>query len=330
MSRLEADFKMGYYPTPSKSFEYISEWINVAERQRGGGNAHMLDPCCGEGAVLSALFSCLRFYQSVAWGIELDAERVIQAEGKLDHVIQSSIFDARVNPLGCMGLLWLNPPYTVQDGKRAEMEFLRHSVKWLCPSGVLVFIVPEHILLEDRHRELIGQHFQNIRVARLHKEDYPAFRQVVLFGVRRLKRVEDREIIPAPPYAHIEETEPVKYIVPFTEGPAVFQGGSSVTDEDVENNRARLLEEIKRITGYTEDVRGVSPLLPLRKGHLVSLITAGMLDGKIENPDGTFIFIKGFSGRTKDTRQEDDREITRETYRVGIRVMELEGWYDIH
>ena len=61
-------------------------------------------------------------------------------------MILCSIFDARVNPLGSMGLLFLNPPYDTEEGERVEMKFLKHSLKWLCPDGVLIFIVPEHIL----------------------------------------------------------------------------------------------------------------------------------------------------------------------------------------
>jgi hypothetical protein len=74
----------------------------------------------------------------------------------------------------------------------------------------------------------------------------------------------------------------------------------------------------------------LSPLLPLRKGHLTSLLTAGILDGVVDTVDGPMI-LKGFSDRSKSTYYEDDKEITHDTFSVGIRVIEpFKGvWYDI-
>lgn len=328
MARLESEAKMGFYPTPEESLSCIDEWIAVDTPDISSDKEfHYLDPCCGEG---NALVKAKRWRSDITtWGIELDAERAMRAAETLDNVTQCSIFDARINPLECMGLLWLNPPYNSEEGERVEMKFLKHSMKWLCPDGVLVFIVPEHIF-NERNRQWIGQHFYNMQVLRLHRKDYPQFKQVVLFGKKRDMRVEDGEAMPSPPYPHIEDVNPGVYRVPFTEGPKVFQGSDSVTDEEIEKNRPRLLEEIKRIVGHAEEIKSLSPLLPLRKGHLIALITAGVLDGKIHNPDGSFILVKGFSERIQDTRTEDDKEITRDTYAVGIRVMEQGGrWYDI-
>jgi len=50
MARLAAVAKMGHYPTPTKSPEYIRHQIvNSASR----GEFHYLDPCCGEGYALN-------------------------------------------------------------------------------------------------------------------------------------------------------------------------------------------------------------------------------------------------------------------------------------
>jgi len=50
-------------------------------------------------------------------------------------------------------------------------------------------------------------------------------------------------------------------------------------------------------------------------------------DRSIDGP----LVIKGFHDRKEETRIEDDVEITKETFSVGIRVMETDKgvWYDI-
>lgn len=327
MARLGSVAKMGYYPTPEKSHEYIRQWIENKDH-RTKSEFHYLDPCCGEGRALERL-ARQRGYNTTTWGIELDTERAMLATNNIDRVIQCSIFDARVNPLGSVGLLFLNPPYDTEEGERVEMKFLKHSLKWLRPDGILVFIIPEHIVTPNA--EWISEHFYDIAIVRLHKNDYPQFKQVALFAKKRPLRVEEGKLTPLPPYQHIEDVEPRIYHVPPTEGPLVFQGSASVTDEEIEKHRPHLVKKIKEIVSDNEEIKTLSPLLPLRKGHLVVLIAAGMLDGKIENPDGGFIVVKGFSERVSHTRIEDHKEITRDTYTIGIRVMEQDGeWYDIH
>jgi len=327
MARLASDAKMGFYPTPLETLDEISRFL---EGDRG--DVKLLDPCCGDGKALHEIaFSIGWPANPVTYGVEQDAERAIAASGSLKEIINSSTFDARINPLGCMGLLWLNPPYGSDGIERYEMKFLKHSIKWLCENGILIFLVPEPLLEREKDRQWIAQNFYDCRVFRFHREDYPRFKQAVLIGKKRAKLGEGE--IPPPPYPHIEDVQLSEddppFTIPVTDGPDVFQGSDAVTDEEVSSNRSRLIEEVVKITGNGEGIGKIKPLLPLRKGHLVALLTAGFLDGRIESPEGS-IWLRGFSDRVSSTRVEDDKEITRYTYSVGIRVIEQGGkWYDI-
>jgi hypothetical protein len=180
MARLASEAKMGFYPTPERSLREIIQWIEIEggygyiqSNSQNRFTFHLLDPCCGNG---EALQDVVRYqYKAATWGIELDIERAMEASNNLDNVIQCSIFDARVNPLGSMGLLWLNPPYSTEDRERVEIKFLKHSMKWLATDGLLIFIVPETIL-DEKNLNWIGQHFYDITVMRLHRKDYPQLR----------------------------------------------------------------------------------------------------------------------------------------------------------
>jgi len=332
MARLESNFKMGFYPTPERTLVEISRLICF---KRGKDSINLLDPCCGDGFALS----CIRPSGSIrcrTWGVELDIERADAASKVLDESVQGSIFDAHIDPADSFGLLWLNPPYDSGiEGEREEMRFFKHSLKWLCKGGVLVFIVPERILADERNRKRISEDFYDCRALRVHRDDYPAFKQAVLFGKKRSGRVDIEASFPPPPYTHIEDAAdfgdfPIYEASP-SRGPEVFRCKDTVTGEEIERNRPQAESRIKHILSEREMVGAFRPLFPLRKGHLVSLITAGLLNGKVHNPDGSFILIKGYSERVQSTRTEDDREITTDTYQVGIRVLDPRAgrWYDI-
>ena len=321
MARLASEAKMGYYPTPLATLKHIVERI-VATK------THCLDPCCGEGF---AIHHIKRALNQVVWGIELDTERAENAQMMGVNVESGSIFDARINPLESMGLLYLNPPYSSEDGERLEMKFLRHSIKWLAPSGVLVFIVPEHVLQRQQSRDWIGQHFEGIRVYRIHKTDYPVFKQVVLYGYKRKRRVEDGEPILPPPYPYIEESPKEVYFLPETEGPTVFQIGDNITDKEIEDNATFVREKLSGIYKISKDInKKISPLLPLKNGHLIALLSSGALNGEIKDNDN-HIVIKGFSTRTEIKTETDHEVIIKDTYSVGIRVIEVNRgeWYDV-
>ena len=326
MARLESNAKMGHYPTPPDTLFHILGWI-ACQKPAESKSTHILDPCCGTGDALQKFH--LRDSHIMTYGVELDAHRATESCEKLQFAVQGSIFDARINPLGSIGLLYLNPPYDWDDGERLEMQFLKHAHKWLCTDGVLVFLVPEFIFLREKNRNWIGQHFYDTRVLRVARADYPRFKQVVLFGKKRKER-RDTEGIGLPPYLYLDEVEASTYVIPLTGGPGVFQGTDTVTDEEVINHWPHLVQEIENICHRCDTTTQLSPLLPLRKGHLTSLLTAGILDGTVDTVDGPMI-LKGFSDRTKSIYHEDDKEITHDTFSVGIRVIEpLKGvWYDI-
>jgi Uncharacterised methyltransferase family (DUF6094) len=333
MARLESDAKLGFYPTPDLSLRQIGKHISFPEE----GECHLLDPCCGEGAALKYIDPG---YESKSWGIELDPERAVIGSGKLGRCLCASMYETRINPLGCMGLLWLNPPYSTENkGERAEVKFLRHAVKWLTKDGLLVYIVPEHLFYDDNLRMWMSQSFKDIRVFRLHRDDYPRFRQAVLFGVKREKPVPQKASFAKPPYQHIEDIGGFSCTMPATTGPTVFQSNVGISDDDIAAYRPQLMGHLKELFPEEIKVNRLSPLFPLRKGHLVALIIGGLLDGPVETGKGSPIIIKGFSERIKSERTETEevgdktkeKLIVTDTYSVGIRVLDTAEakWYDI-
>ena len=314
MARLESNSKMGFYPTPETTLEHLKKWISCDK------GTHILDPCCGTGDALARIAGSARTY-----GIELDRDRGEMAGKVLVSFAEGSLLSARINPLASMGLLFLNPPYDTVDGERVELQFLKHAHKWLVHGGVLVFIVPERVLSGERCRRWIGHRYEDIRIVRVAKNDYPRFSQVILFGRKRPEG-------PAGTFPlvgdYIDYEHPQPYTVPPTTGPAIFQGDVCLTDDEIAANWPKLIRILGEIGHDNGTAAQLSPILPLRKGHMVSLLTSGVLDGAIETAVGPLI-IKGFSDRVETSIIDEEHEIIRNTFTVGIRVIEGGRWYDI-
>jgi len=336
MARLAAKEKMGFYPTPPHTLKVIVRKFLRGSSFDDDSMHHFLDPCCGEGEALQE--ACGWLYPAKSWGIELDVERAASASDVLDEVVQGSIHNVGIGPEGSMGLLWLNPPYDDSDeSEREEMRFLKHSVKWLCPGGILVFIVPERIFEQEKNRRWISGWFKECSLYRIVEEEYGRFKQAVLFGRKRAVRSDVPPDLPRPPYPYMPEfykPAPVPtYEIPCTTGPSVFTGRTVVSDEDIVSAGAETRAMIRKLLLKDRLQGALSPLFPLRKGHLISLITAGFLNGRVTTGTGVmdFILIKGYSERVSSVRTEGDREITTETYRVGVRVIDPRAgrWYDI-
>jgi len=340
MARLAAKEKMGFYPTPQDTLQTIARKIlNKKDGRYSSSKVHLLDPCCGDGQALSKVWGWQ--IPAVNWGVELDVERTTEACLHLKNVVQSSIYDVNIGPDGCMGLLWLNPPYDSSEGReRDEMRFLKQSIKWLCSDGVMVFIVPERIFEQEKNRIWISSWFEDCSLFRIVEEEFGRFKQAVLFGRKRVVRNNKPPDLPCSPYPYlpqhysIECRELPSYLIPATEGPKVFRGKSFVSDEDIIAAGPGTEDMIKNLILNGSVIEGsLSPLFPLRKGHLVALITAGFLNGKVSVGPGEddFILIKGYSERKSSTHIEDDKEITTNTYSVGVRVLDpsIDNFYDI-
>ena len=197
MARLESNAKMGFYPTPETTLR-ASEGMDLVRRRHPPSRS-----------VLRRREGPRRRSQGKAGptGSSLTRSGAWRQGEALTCFAEGSIFNARINPLGSMGLLFLNPPYDTEDGERVEMKFLKHAHKWLADGGLLVFIVPGHVLSGERCRKWIGHRYEDIRIVRVARQDYPRFSQVVLFAQKRPEGFPE----PLPrAVAYIDQEEPTR------------------------------------------------------------------------------------------------------------------------
>lgn len=189
--RLAAQAKMGYYPTPEELLPLLCSCL-----KRGGpGKLRILDPCAGYGAALKVIGEHL---DAITYGIELDHERGLTAQRELYECLIGDCLKAQVSR-NLASLLFLNPPYDwasgdgeLQKSERYERTFLRQSLKWLRPGGVLVYLIPIGRLDRAVARILAGN-FERLRVFRFPEPLYERFKQAVILGVKKAKAISDQK-----------------------------------------------------------------------------------------------------------------------------------------
>ncbi len=180
--RIEGQSKMGYFPTPEVSLHRIITWLSLP----GEGLRRYLDPCAGKGEALAAIAGA--HGPAETYGIELSDLRASDAKQVLTHVINTG-YEYAVLTDETFSVCILNPPYDGETetggGTRLEETFLVNTTSRLTPGGVLIYIIPHRRLANEKiARHLLGW-YDELRCFKLAEDDYPVFKQVVVFGQRR-------------------------------------------------------------------------------------------------------------------------------------------------
>jgi tRNA1(Val) A37 N6-methylase TrmN6 len=140
--RIAGRMKMGYYPTPSRVVEWIRKGLSFPREPFTA-----LDPCCGEGIALEQL---VIGSSAMTYGVELDEYRADAAQHRVQNLLKCGIEETRIAHQSC-SLLFLNPPYdeaTREENaetktERQQTAFLRMTMPYLVPGGVLIYIIPQ-------------------------------------------------------------------------------------------------------------------------------------------------------------------------------------------
>lgn len=139
----EVSKDLQFYPTPRAAIDHILARVHLP------ANASILEPSCGDGALLDAMNNGDR----QLFGIEYDATRAQQARAKGYSVLTANFL--QVEPQPVYDRVVMNPPFY---GKH-YVKHVEHAMKFLKPDGVLITILPasawyEHKLLKGRWEDL--------------------------------------------------------------------------------------------------------------------------------------------------------------------------------
>lgn len=128
-----------FYRTPKAVVDRVIESVYLPK------GATVLEPSCGDGAILDGLLKA--GYQCS--GIEYHAGRALEARAKGHSVLTANFLDTAPDPV--YDAVVMNPPFY---GKH-YLKHIEHALKFVKPGGVLISILPASDWYE--HKKITGQ-----------------------------------------------------------------------------------------------------------------------------------------------------------------------------
>jgi len=230
------------------------------------------------------------------------------------------------------------------------LRFLKKARKWLADDGILVFIVPQYILKYTEVASYLAGWFWNIAVLKFPSQ----FEQVVVIGKgkgskyvypsdqKRIQEIGDGNSFsvvdsddyyyPSFPFYHNLNDAAEKYLRHFYKvetqatGPELFVP-ANIRPEDILEwlEGMALSRKVLDTLQITENKNNFRPLMTLRKGHLVQVLVAGGLNGKITDKSQNEILLKG--GIRKEVIQEEheNKVIYKEKFKLHLKYFDASG-----
>src|SRR6266849_9804477 len=270
--RPHGQIKLGFFPLPVAEAERLQNWLAYPEQFSA------LDPCVGDGVAFAQL---LRGARGHVYGIEIDAYRAEQARALGVETLQADAVEVRC-PAESLSLLYLNPPYDweagASDNQRLELVFLEHTYRWLKPTGVLLFVIPQNRLAKCAR--LLSEQFTDLRVFRLTEAACLQYKQIVVLATRRKRhaRLSDAALLAGVRDLETLSTkadlEPMRDIadvrceVPASEPVVLTNMGIPLDEvEDLLLESSAYRQAGRVLLPKLGDVKG-RPLTPLHGGHV--------------------------------------------------------------
>ena len=355
--RKEGWANQGYYPTPERVTQIVASAVSMLPYRRLNNTdssidqCRILDPCCGEGIAVRQFADIIQprgtiNFETYTYGLEINRERSSKARTLLNQVWNADIDQTRIYP-DTYHCLWLNPPYDWdQDGDstgRLESRFLHKSTPGLVPSGLLIYIIPYHVLAHDAH--YLVTHYDQIRVQRFPDPEYDDYHQVVVTArkrhapaqimpthrdVRDLRRQASPDNLP-PPMAESRQRPSLRlevvpsssfYIYPPLR---VLRYAPAEVHKALQNDGLWHKREMNDLLDNHHDATRIRPLEKLPSGHAAMAAANSMVDNALipgATADDEPIIVRGFfRKRSRETMRTDDIVVRTDHFESNIRAM---------
>jgi len=223
-------------------------------------------------------------------------------------------------------VLFLNPPYDFEseDG-RTELSFLKHTLPYLAPDGLLLYLISQK-RLTPRIARVLSAYIGSPQVRKFPKDQFKAFQQIVIAGIKK-----HRPQLNAETFSYLQEillTEPPEMVpgefsfaVPTVSKDFFIRSSEIIPEELAEELLTSPLWKDPALGALLENDETktvIRPLMPPRKAHLAMLIAAGLINNQVLEAQGQRLLIKGTSRKVIDRFEENTEKGTKITERERI------------
>lgn len=316
--RLAAIVKGGFYGCAPEVVRLIGALIQYQD-------GPILDPCAGEGEALEVLGQALGVPQEKLYAIELERDRSAKIRERLPqaHLLgPCSCFETRISG-GTFALAFTNGPFDENcKGGRAEVDFLIRATELLAPGGILVFIVPQHVVdsYASAAPRFLWPNFEQLAVLKFPEEHRP-YKEVAVIGKKRRSRV---DLLPTAEEWNREHVAvgtldqcQLHWQAPVLHGAPKLYEKAGLTDEELVDSLAH--SPLWRLTETAEPLQPARPPIPLGLGHIALLLASGKLNGVVQPENEGSHVVRGVAHKV-DCAPE---VTTEETPNGGIKTVTL-------
>ena len=354
--RLAGQVQLGYYPTPQPIMERLVQGFRppapTASHPKPSWTA--FDPFCGTGEALSA------FHAPFSAGTEIDQGRLAIASTCLTTTLEADAMALKPRSHR-VSVLLLNPPYDDDPltHTRVETQALTTFLPWVHPRGWILYIIPRRTLQSSLR--LCDTDLWVHHLWRFPDPEYSTFEQVILIAQPRqphdppnaweqLIRLDhpnapdETDTTDLYNYFHQSSTSRGYYSrgwltpLPPTLPPRwSLPSTSPFTLETMAPSESQLLAALQQsdpwsvLRGQTLPRPTLRPdhalrtPLTLHRGHMATLLTAGLLTGAI-GQDHQRHLVKGrIVPYTVVTERTDTKEVQESRFAVELHTLHPDG-----
>ena len=286
--------KAGFYPIPLSVLKLVIAHLTG----HSAGLRRLLDPCCGQGEAAAMLAST---YGLTSFGIELHADRANASRQCLTQCLRSDALAAHIQR-DSFSVLLLNPPYDTEGFRsRSEDVWLQRMTGTLQTQGVLIFVISE-ARCTPKLKQYLYNHYRRLSFLRFPAKEYKAFQQIIILGAKgqpNLTRVELDHLAHQPITFHPlgKPTTGTLYPLPLAKETSdiLFYSDWIAPEEQLKECRMVGIWQdpaVKDALHFKAQTTR-KPLMTVRKGHLVRMIAAGLLNNSVIQQDTKRWAIKG-------------------------------------
>ena len=304
-SRVRAnEQKMGAYYTDLEHCRDIGKLLRFPTDEE----VSVLEPSIGDASAVIAVTGATTNSNIRIFGVELET-KVYQDCKKnpiLEEVINADFTDGVFIRRNAFSFCFGNPPYMEGDdsGKRMEKIFLEKCTNYLKVGGVLVWVIPHRVFVEETYLRYWMRNYDTEAIYRFRDSEYQKWHQIVIIGRKvslrdlpvgelaafqaKISPVDKLEVLPSNGQPTIvvnpSPSEGVDLFAPRKfDGTEFYSSLSHGFPDDINRAFKKLITPKE----YSVGVAG-NPPIPPKKDHLYLMAMSGCgqgLTGSLETKD---------------------------------------------